>query len=178
VRYADGVLWVASDNGLWQKKGEQWVNLDETLMAVGNEHRYFSLSTGNQGKDLILSAPYSIGILAADGNHQVWRGTDGLPYGPARVIRELDSELWIGTARGLIRKGNEWRYYHGKRWLAGDQVNDVLGISPNVKWVATSGGISELKEVEMTLAQKAEYYADLIEKRHNRRGLINVSKLG
>lgn len=177
VRDAEGVLWVASDNGLWQKKGEKWANLDETLMAVGNEYRYFSLTTGNQGKNLILSAPYSIGVIAADGNHQVWRGTDGLPYGPAKVIRELDGELWIGTGRGLIRKGRGWSYYHGKRWLAADQVNDILEVKPGVKWVATSGGISELKDVELTLAQKAEYYADLIEKRHNRRGLINLSKL-
>lgn len=174
---ADQVLWVATSDGLWQHKQEQWINLDETLMAVGNARHYFSLATRNEGKDIIFSAPQSIGVIAKNGEHEAWRGPDGLPYGPASVIRLFGEDLWLGTRKGAILKDERWNYFLGKRWLPANEINDILEVSPSVVWIATTSGISEIKKIEMTLSKKANLYADLIEKRHNRRGLINISKL-
>lgn len=174
---AEGTLWAATFNGLWQRKDNKWLNLDETLMAIGNEEKYYALATRHEGADLLFGAPQSVGLIARNGEHEAWRGPDGLPYGPATVIRTFGDEIWIGTAKGVIQKDSSWHYYHGKRWLPGEKVNDILEISPGVVWVATDGGISELKKVEMTLAQKAGIFEDIVEKRHNRRGLINLSKL-
>ena len=174
---AENTLWAATLDGLWQQKDGLWRNLDETLMAVGHERKYFGLATINEGKDLAFGAVRTVGIIASNGDHQVWKGTDGLPHGPARVIRETSGGIWMGTDRGAILKNNGWHYFLGKRWLPADKVNDILEISPGLVWIATPKGISELKEVELTLGQKAEIYADIIEKRHNRRGLVNISKL-
>ncbi len=172
-----GTLWIASSDGLWQRKDGKWINLDETLMAVGNERKYYALATGNGGADLLFSAPQSLGLIAGNGDHRAWRGPDGLPYGPARVIRAYDDEMWLGTGRGAIQMDSSWHYYNGPRWLPGEQVRDILRIEPGITWIATNGGISEIRQAEMTLARKAMLYEDIIEKRHNRRGLVNISRL-
>lgn len=175
---ASGTLWVASADGLWKREGERWVNLDETLMAVGNQRTYLALATRNDNQDLIFSSPLSVGVIAADGQHQAWRGTDGLPYGPAHVIRPIGEQLWLGTSRGVIVKADQgWHYFNGRRWLPHEKVNDMIEVSPGVTWVATAGGISEIGTINLSLEEKARHYAEVIEKRHNRRGLVNLSKL-
>lgn len=170
-------VWVATMDGLWRRTDNKWVNLDDVLMAEGNERKYHALSTMNNGADLIYSSPKSIGCIAADGEHWVLRSTEGLPYGPANCIRTKGEELWLGTAKGVIHKDSSWRYYYGKRWLPAAQVNDILPLSTGEVWIATTDGISEIKSIALTLEQKAAHYGDVIDKRHNRRGLINISKL-
>ncbi|GAB2793478.1 hypothetical protein GCM10027275_43010 [Rhabdobacter roseus] len=177
VQDADSTLWVATSEGLWQRKKKQWINLDETLMAVGNERYYHSLALNTAGDALYYGAPHSIGVIRQNGQHEAWSGAHGLPYGPARVMRLIGEELWIGTTEGVIQKDTAWHYYWGKRWLPGNRVTDICEIAPGTIWVATDQGIGEISQQTMTLEEKAAHFADLIEKRHNRRGIINVSKL-
>ncbi len=174
---AFGNLWVATNNGLWRRSEGKWVNLDETLMAVGNEKTYFSLATQNDGKDVLFSSPWSVGCIAEDGNHWAVRGADGLPYGPVTVIRRAENGLWFGTEKGAIKKDSGWHYYNGRRWLPDNKVNDILPVDSKTVWIATANGISQIQQVEMTLEQKAAIFEENIEKRHNRRGLINHSFL-
>src|SRR5690606_20328225 len=68
-------------------------------------------------------------------------------------------------------------YYYGKRWLPVAGVNDILKLPTGEVWIATAEGISEIKNVPITLQQKAAYYESVIDRRHNRRGLINISRL-
>ncbi len=177
VTDSDGTLWLASSGGLWHQKDGKWINLDEQLMAVGNERRYYALATANDDADLLFSAPQSLGLISRKGDHQAWRGPDGLPYGPAHVIRTFGHEIWLGTDKGAIQKDSSWHYYHGRRWLPGNRVRDILQIRPGTVWIATDEGISQIRQEEMTLAGKAMLYEEIIGKRHNRRGLINISKL-
>ncbi|ODS85482.1 MAG: transcriptional regulator [Cytophagaceae bacterium SCN 52-12] len=177
VSDSEGIVWLATSDGLWQQNNGKWINLDEALMAVGNERKYYALATANDGADLLFSAPQSLGLIAKNGDHRVWRGPDGLPYGPARAIRTFGDEIWLATDKGAIHKDSSWHYYHGRRWLPDEHVTDILQVRPGVVWIATAGGISEIRQPEMTLARKAMLYEDIIEKRHNRRGLINISRL-
>ncbi len=170
-------LWVATHNGLWRKQGKQWVNFDETLMAEAHDRTYFALATTNDGKDLVFSSPIAVGSIAADGNHWIWRSVDGLPYGPVSRIYIKGPGYWMATSKGVIHRDTAWHYYNGLRWLPSPVVNDVLQVAPGITWVATSSGISELRSEPMILLQKAIHYDTVIEKRHNRRGLINISKL-
>jgi hypothetical protein len=174
---SEGTVWIASDEGLWQKKTAEWLDIDKIGLALGHDSQYLTVTTGMNGKDILFSSPKAIAALASDGNHWLKRGADGLPYGPATTILETDSLLWIGTPKGLIRKGKNWRYYTSKRWLVDDQINDILPIEPGKVWVATPNGISEIGLKAMTLEQKANGIEDIIEKRHNRIGIINRSKL-
>ncbi len=170
-------IWVATTNGLWRRSEEKWVNMDETLMAVGNERTYFTLATQKGGEDVLYSSPWSVGCISGDGNHWVVRGIDGLPYGPVKLIRPTNEGLWLGTDKGAIKKDSSWHYFNGRRWLPDNRVNDILQIAPRTVWIATPDGISQIQQMEMTLEQKADTYEEIIEMRHNRRGLINHSYL-
>lgn len=170
-------LWVATTNGLWRRSSGLWVNMDETLMDPGNGRTYFALRQQKEGAEILLSTPFSVGCISETGNHWVLRSADGLPYGPVKVIAPADGCLWLGTGKGAIRKDSGWRYFNGKRWLPDNKVNDILPIDTHTVWIATPGGISQIKQVEMTLEQKADSFTRVTELRHNRRGLINHSKL-
>jgi hypothetical protein len=170
-------LWIATTDGLWRRSSGKWVNMDETMMDRGNGRTYFTLQQQKEGTEILLSTAYSVGCISETGNNWVLRASDGLPYGPVKVIKTTDGGLWFGTDRGAIKKDSDWHYYHGRRWLPDNQVNDILPIDSRTVWIATSQGISQIKQVEMTLAEKADSLGKVAELRHNRLGLINHSKL-
>ena len=170
-------LWVATNNGLWRRSAGKWVNMDETMMDPGNGRTYFALRQQKKGAEILLSTPYSVGCISETGNHWVLRAADGLPYGPVKVIAPADGSLWFGTDKGAIKKDSVWHYYNGKRWLPDNKVNDILPIDSTTVWIATSYGICQIKQVNMTLEQKADSLLNITERRHNRLGLMNHSKL-
>ena len=172
-----GDLWVATNGGLLRRMSGKWVNLDDDLMAAGLKRSYFALENGLSNGDLLFGGLFSVGCIAKDGNNWLLRGSDGLPYGPITTIRSLKNTLWLGTDRGVIKKDKSWHYYNGKRWLADNKINDILPIDPNTTWIATSRGISQIQQVEMTLAQKAEAFEQRIKLRHDRYGLVSGSRL-
>jgi len=170
-------LWVATTNGLWRRSQGNWVNMDETMMDPGNGRTYFALQQQKEGAEILLSTPYSVGCISETGNHWVLRAADGLPYGPVKVIAPADGCLWFGTDKGAIKKDSGWHYYNGKRWLPDNKLNDILPIDSHTVWIATPDGIIQIQQVEMTMEQKVDSFETVIELRHNRRGLINHSKL-
>ena len=174
---AAGTLYIATTQGLWRRQAAQWVNLDETIMAVGNQRRYYSLARDKAGADILIGGPWSVSCLAGNGNHWAMRGADGLPYGPVTVLRPSPNGLWMGTGQGAIKKDTGWHYYHGKRWLPSNEVNDILIIDSTRVWIATPEGIAQIQRYSLTLEQKADSIEKVIALRHNRRGLVNHSKL-
>ena len=170
-------LWVATTDGLWRRSPEKWVNMDKTMMDPGNGRTYFALRQQKEGAEILLSTPFSVGCISETGNHWVLRAADGLPYGPVKVIVPADGCLWFGTDKGAIKKDSVWCYFNGKRWLPDNKVNDILPIDSRTVWIATPNGISQIQQVEMTLEQKADSIGNVAELRHNRRGLMNHSKL-
>ena len=174
---AQNQLWVATNNGLWRRSAGKWVNMDETMMDPGNGRTYFTLRQQKEGTEILLSTPYSVGCISETGNHWVLRAADGLPYGPVKVITPALGSMWFGTDKGAIKKDSAWHYYNGKRWLPDNKVNDILPFDSTTVWIATSNGISQIKQVKMTLEQKADLMLNITERRHNRLGLINHSKL-
>jgi hypothetical protein len=172
-----GNLWVASNNGLLKRTSKEWLNLDEMLMATDTKGKYFKLHVPENTNNLIFSAPLSVGCIAEKGGHWMWSGSDGLPYGPVTTIKSWNETLWFGTNKGLAKKGDNWRYYHGKRWLPNNKINDILPIDEHTTWIATPSGISQIQEVEMNLEDKAAHIENVIDARHNRRGMINASYL-
>jgi hypothetical protein len=170
-------LWVATTDGLWRRSSGLWVNMDDTMMDKGNARTYFALAQQKAGTEVLLSTPFSVGCISETGDHWVLRAADGLPYGPVKVIAPAVGCLWFGTDKGAIKKDSGWHYYNGKRWLSDNKVNDILPVDSKTVWIATPEGISQIKQVEMTLEQKADSFSRVAELRHNRRGLINHSKL-
>lgn len=170
-------LWLATNDGLLKRTSKEWINLDDVLMSTGTKRQYFSLYAPNQSNEVLFGSLLSVGCIAENGNNWMWSGADGLPFGPVTAICSVNNTLWFGTEKGAIKKDDNWHYYLGKRWLPGNKINDILPIDEHTVWIATPQGISQIQQVEMTFDKKAEIYEDVIRKRHNRRGLVNLSRL-
>lgn len=177
VSCPDGTTWIATGLGLYR------------IDASGTRHYY--------RKDELLSGEDNGLALDPDGRLWIasWGGLDvyrnstrvdyfttekGLPCFDVRSVTFApDGTLWAGTALGVARyatrpewvfqnNGSPWSLRHSRRWLLSDDVRDVA-VAPNGDaWVATAEGVSAIKRRTMTLAEKAEYYHDILLKRHVR----------
>jgi len=171
-------IWVATEDGLWNISEEMTYNLDDVIMAEGHERNYYSLASINKGMQVVFGTPHSVAGISRDGNHWLWKGSDGLPFGPVKSISiQGHDTFWFGTEMGAIRKDEDWHYFHGRRWLQEDRVIDVLAINDTTAWIASPNSITQIIQREMTLEQKALHYENSILLRHQRRGLVNRSFL-
>ena len=166
-------LWVATNGGLLRRMNSKWVNLDDEMMAYGLKRTYFALESGKTKADVLFGGLFSVGCIAGDGNPWLLRGSDGLPYGPVKIIKMSKGAMWLGTDRGAIKKDGGWHYYNGKRWLSDNKINDILPVDDQTTWFATPKGISQIQQVKMTLAQKAVTFEERIKLRHDRYGLVS-----
>jgi hypothetical protein len=77
--------------------------------------------------------------------------------------------LWVATSRGLaLFDGARWTWRHSQRWLPSDDVRGLAIAKDGTAFVATSAGVSILKQKTMTLTEKADHYARLVRARHVR----------
>jgi len=158
-------------------------------IALGAEAGLFLKSPNSEWKALYPQsgrrswAPRSVRGVTFDGNSRLWfacpqgvgcfdgkwalyTGEDGLPYDDFTCLRcGEDGSVWFGTTIGAIRyNGEEWAYRQGKRWLPDDRVNDIAVATNGNAWFATPDGVGAIKYKPMTLAEKAEFYEEEIEK--------------
>lgn len=105
-----------------------------------------------------------------NGKWSLYTGAEGLPYDDMTTIASgTDGTVWFGTTIGAIRyDGSTWAYRQGLRWLPNDEVRDIALDANGNAWVATANGISFIYFKAMTLAQKANYYEEQIDKYHRR----------
>ncbi|MCE1199281.1 MAG: hypothetical protein LWW85_09970 [Marinilabiliales bacterium] len=164
-------LWAATSGGLFQMREGRWINLSYAVMSPGLGLDYRSLTSSKEGKEIYFGCQPAFGLISRDGNHALFSGDEGLPYGPAKVVKVYGNQIWIGTPMGAIRKSEEgWRYYAGKRWLTDNCVNDLLPLDENRVWVATNAGINQICRVRMTLDQKASLFEKRLNERHLHHG--------
>ncbi len=81
------------------------------------------------------------------------------------ITTGANGEVWFGTHLGAIRfDGKEWQYRQGRCWLPQDDVVQIALDGQDGAWFATTGGLGEIVRREITLAEKAEFYEQEIEK--------------
>jgi len=177
INDSKAVLWLATNDGLLRCTAGKWINMDDNLMAYGLKRTYFTLESRNEKAEVLFGGLFSVGCIAENGDHWNLRGADGLPYGPITTIRTSGDCMWLGTSKGAIKKDQSWHYYNGKRWLANNKVNDILPVDAHTVWIGTPEGISQIQEVEMTLAQKAVAFEERIRLRHDRYGMVSGTQL-
>jgi hypothetical protein len=127
------------------------------------------------------------GVACRTGDQwQFTTGREGLPYNDFTVIAAGPSGVvWFGTHLGAVRfdgqanlAGQAWAYRQGKRWLPNDDIRAIVVDRQGAAWFATAGGVGCIRARPMTLAEKAEYYEEELEKYIRRTPYGYVSEVG
>ncbi|MEO2045820.1 MAG: hypothetical protein ABGX16_04530 [Pirellulales bacterium] len=128
------------------------------------------VTVGYDGLGRMWFASYQGAGCYDKGEWSLYTGAEGLPYDDMTATASgTDGTAWFGTAIGAIRyDGSAWAYRQGQRWLPSDKVRDIAVDVDGNAWVATAGGISFIHFKGMTLAEKAKYFEDKIDKYHRR----------
>ncbi|MBN1345081.1 MAG: hypothetical protein JXQ73_20470 [Phycisphaerae bacterium] len=164
----DGQVAVAARAGLFVKRQGGWSRL---LPADGRYswavHDARGVAFDGAGR-LWFCSPQGAGCLDA-GKWSLFTGLEGLPYNNFTCVAAGPDAVWFGTKLGAIRyDGKKWHYRQGRRWLPDDAIAGVAVDGKGSAWFATPKGVGRIGFRTMTLAEKAKYFEDIIDKRHRR----------
>ncbi len=116
------------------------------------------------------------GVLTLDGkSFAASEINQKLPCTEITDLENIDGILWFGSTYGAfkLREDGKYDYYASKRWLVDDEVVDIAKGPENSVLVLTKNGMSKIYFVEMTLAEKAEYFQEVQRLRHVRYGFTS-----
>jgi hypothetical protein len=171
-----GEFAVAADRGLFIGDGRNW------RMALPREGaaRWAPVDVRAALYDaagrLWFAAPQGAGYRTGGEDWRLFTGANGLPYNDFTCMAAGPDSVWFGTANGAIQYRNgEWRYRQGRRWLLDNHVRDIAVDSAGNAWLATPAGVSCIASLPMTLAEKAAFFEEAIEKYHRRTRLGYVA---
>jgi hypothetical protein len=136
----------------------RWAPVDVPAVAYDSEGR------------LWFACPQGVGYRVSEGEWKLFTGRDGLPYNDFTCMAPgPDGVMWFGTKNGAVKyEDGVWEYREGRRWLVNNEVRDIA-VAPNGDtWFATAGGVSRIEARPMTLAEKAAFYEDEIDRHHRR----------
>ncbi|MBC8186355.1 hypothetical protein H8E88_35175 [candidate division KSB1 bacterium] len=166
----NGTIWAAANSALFKKENSQnswipifpqdgvrsWALVDARGVALDEQSRIW------------FATPQGVGSF--DKKWTLYTGHDGLPYNDFTAVAAGEKGVvWFGTRKGAIRyDGKNWEYRQGRRWLPDDDVRDIAVDKKGNVWFATKKGVAVIKHKPMTLAEKAKWYEDEIDK-YNRR---------
>ncbi len=159
----------ATKGGLYSSAVGPWERIfpesGQRSWAVTNARAVLFASNG----DLWFASPQGVGRRSGL-TWTLFEGKDGLPYNDFTCMAEgPEGEIWFGTTKGAIRyDGTNFDYREGKRWLPDNDVRDIAVASNGDAWFATAKGVGRIERRPMTLAEKAKFYEDEIDK-YNRR---------
>ncbi|MCC7375723.1 MAG: hypothetical protein IT581_13785 [Verrucomicrobiales bacterium] len=177
---SDGLVWVASSGGLFRQQAGGWQRV-EIKDGVGRDWAAGeALGVGLDAKQRVWVA-LPAGVSVSDGTG--WRcfeGKDGVPYNEFTTVAVApEGAVWFGTKRGAIRfDGSEWSYRQGPRWVPHDEIRAIATDAQGTTWLATAGGLGGIQRVPMTLAAKANYYEEEIERYIKRTEFGYTSEVG
>ncbi len=95
-----------------------------------------------------------------------------LPSTELTAIREVNGKLWFGSTRGafMMKGDGGFSYYASQRWLPSDNVVDISRGPDSSVLILTDKGVAKVCFMEMTLAQKADFFGRQVRERHIRTG--------
>lgn len=181
AKAANGTVWVVTDRGVFASRAGKYAPLvigpvrpEPGQPPIRANLRVVAVAADRLGH---LWAATDAGLVATDGE-QWWQGLnrqDGVPYEVMTCLHLApNGDLWGGTAEGAWRlRDGQFRYFWGRRWLPGNQVQAIWTDAKGRAWLDTDGGVACIEERPMTLAQKAAQFDQATQERHNRRGFIS-----
>ena len=134
-----GQLWISSDSGLIFFDGEQFI---PALPDSGNSPAYATIISPEGG---ILTATAG-GVFHVNQAGQAQQRLDH-KLNDVLCLALHKNELWAGTPKGLFRiTDREQNQFGEKDGLPADAIRDIAIDRQGHVWVATTGGISVLKD--------------------------------
>ncbi|HSB92986.1 MAG TPA: two-component regulator propeller domain-containing protein, partial [Flavitalea sp.] len=97
--------------------------------------------------------------------------TEGCPSIYINCIRQApDGSMWVGTQVGVVRFHPDGTHSlrFSRRWLLDDNVQDIQFNDSGTAYIATPKGVSVIRQLDMTLSSKQEYFYKILMDRHIR----------
>lgn len=180
VAEREGEIAVAANNGLYLNTKNSW----QLVLPRQGNIRWAPVDVRtvayDAAGDLWFAAPQGVGHRISKENWELFTGADGLPFNDFTCMATGAESVWFGTTDGAIQYRNgTWSFRQGGRWLLNNHVRDIVVDSDRNAWIATAKGVSCITYQSMTLANKAAFYENEIEKYHRRTrfGYVNPAKL-
>ena len=158
----DAGLFVASPGGPWKaiypREGiRSWAPVDVRGVAYDSRGR------------LWFACPQGVGMRDKEG-WILYTGEDGLPYNDFTTIAPgEEGVMWFATKMGAIRfDETNWNYRMAPRWLPDNLILSLAVDKNGNAYFATEKGVGKIERRPITLADKARYFEDEIDK-YNRR---------
>ena len=84
-----------------------------------------------------------------------------------------DGTIWLASRRGAVALRNgRWLYFGARRYLADNDVREIVCAGDGATWVVTASGVARLEFVAMSLAEKAAVFEERLRARHCRHGYV------
>lgn len=176
----DGTMAAATEGGLFLKNpSEKWKSMypsDDTGRRWAPQN-VKSVVFDEKGR-LWFASPQGVGSF--DSGWVLYTGAEGLPYNDFTCMASgQDGSLWFGTSMGAVRfMEGKWAYRQGLRWLPDDHVNSISIMKNGNAWIATDKSIGFIEQRPMTLAEKAAFYEDEMQRYIKRTEYGYVSEVG
>lgn len=165
---ADGAIAVAALSGLYEKTASGWQQLYPRNEKYSWAPHDVRAAAYTEDGSLWFACPYGVG-RRSNGSWSLYTGNEGLPYNDFTAMTTVNNTVWFGTKIGAIRyDGSHWAYRQGQRWLPADPVNAIAVRQDGTAYIATDAGLSVIGFEPMTLAEKADFFEEEIDK-YNRR---------
>ncbi|MES1222409.1 MAG: regulator [Bacteroidota bacterium] len=161
-------IWIATDVGLYH------CNAKATNYFQGKDFLLSGYVKGvafDDSQKLWAAGLGGVSILNNDKKIKVLTPADGCPSIHVNCVKKSPGgTMWVGTQVGVVRymKDGTHSLRFTRRWLLDDHVNDIAFDNDGNAWVATAKGVSAIKKRKMNLAEKQDYFYDVLMKRHIR----------
>lgn len=102
-----------------------------------------------------------------------------LPVPKIRCLHVQGERLWFGTDQGafVVEPDGAIQYYAAQRWLNDNCVVDITSDKTGNVYILTESGLSKIENKLITLAEKADFYLNILRTRHLRYGFAGEAHL-
>ncbi len=170
----------ATDKGLFLKRDGEWrmaLPRQGTVRWAPVDVR--AVAYDGAGR-LWFASPQGVGCREDGDGWRLYTGAEGLPFNDFTCMTAGAKAVWFGTTNGAVRfEEGVWSFRQGRRWLLDNHVRGIAVDGAGDAWIATAGGVSRIMRRPMTLAEKAAFYREEIERHHRRTrfGYVNPAVL-